>query len=525
MAVLDNEGCGRRLVATQGVARRTFLKVGAAIVAAGAASAESKGADRTVTDTTNAAARPGGPRDIVLFMTDQLGAKWIEAASAMGLTPHYDRLRQMGTTFRHCITSNPVCQPARATIMTGMTTRQHGVLQNGYVLDPTLPNHVRILKDNGYRTAGFGKFHFVPHRVEEVHPVGDYGFDVWKQTQDPDKGKFIKAAGKVKWEGLYGGLKDEQATQTAWITNHALEYLRSAAPGGPLYTFVSYVQPHSAFCPPASYLARVETTKLPEPAEATWRDDPLGPKCFHAYEDQFKRTKASWLEARRYYFADLAHLDDQLGKLLDVLTKAGRLDNTYIIFTADHGEALGDHGMHSKAERHFDAVIRVPMTIVGPGLARGQIRDEFVQLEDVFPTILEMAGDLPKPGYAPDSAVRALPPELPGLSQSMLPMCRGEPVPGWRTCGYAESYNDIFSGHLNQWARTIRTARYRYTVYPRQTGERLFDLNTDLLEEKNLAADPAHAEIRQGLRDQLFEKVVEQDYPHTLREHRAFGRP
>ena len=465
-------------------------------------------------------------RDILLLMVDQLGTRWLEAASKMGLTPHYDRLRAVGTTFDRCITSNPVCMPARATVMTGMTTRQHGVLQNGFVLDPKLPNHVRILKAAGYRTGGFGKFHFVPHRVEAVHEVGEYGFDVWKQTQDPDKGKFITAAGKSEWGGLYGGLKDETATQTAWISGHALEYLRSAGKKpGPMYTFISYVQPHSPFCPPASYLDRVDAAKLPEPAEAAWVKDPLGPDCFDTYADQLKRSKASWMEARRHYFADLAHLDDQLGKILDALTATGRLDNTYIIFTADHGEMLGDQGMHSKAERHYDAVIRVPMTVVGPGLAKGQTREEFVQLEDVFPTILEMAGGLPKPGYSADSLERAMPPELPGLPQSLLPLCRGETVAGWRTCGYAESYNDIFSGHLNQWARTIRTARYRYTVYPRNTGEQLFDLQADPNEVDNLAGKSDYARIRQELREQLFEKMVEQDYPHTLREHRAFGRP
>jgi arylsulfatase A-like enzyme len=193
----------------------------------------------------------------------------------------------------------------------------------------------------------------VPHGVKEVHAVGNYGFDFWKQTQDLDKVRFVKAAGKSEWEELYGGLTKEQATQAAWITGQALEYLRSAAPGEPLYTFISYVQPHSPFCPPTAWLDRVDASKLPEPAKPTWVGDPL------------KRTKASWMEARRHYFADLAHLEDQLGELLDVLTKTGRLDNMYSIFTADHGEALSDHGMHSKAERHFDAVIRVPMTVVG----------------------------------------------------------------------------------------------------------------------------------------------------------------
>jgi len=467
----------------------------------------------------------GRGRDIVVFMVDQLGARWLEAASAMGLTPHVDRLRAMGTTFGRCITSNPLCQPARASMITGMTTRQHGVLQNGYALDPSLPSYVRILKDHGYATAGFGKFHFVPHCVEEAFPVGAYGFDVWAQTQDPAKDEFIAAAGKVGWEGLFGGLADASLTQTAWITRRASEYLRSAPAGKPLYTFVSYVQPHSPFCPPASHLERVDPAKLPAPAPATWRDDPLRPACFEMYRQDSQRDEAFWRRARHHYFADLAHLDDQLGEILGAVEAAGRLERTTIIFVADHGEMLGDHGMLSKAERHYDAVIRVPLTIAGPGLAAGAVREEFVQLEDLFPTVLELAGSPPAPTYSADSLTRALPPPLPGLAGSLLPLCRGEAAGRWRTAAYAESYNDIFSGHLNQWARTIRTERYRYTVYPRGSGEQLFDLVADGHETRNLAGDPAHAATREELRGQLLEKIIEQDYPHTLREHRVLGRP
>jgi arylsulfatase len=349
------------------ISRRDYMKI---MSAAGLAAGALVNAGESVAMAVSKEA-PADRKDILVFMVDQLGAKWLEAASKMGLTPHYDRLKARGTTFTRCITSNPVCTPARSTMITGMTTRQHGVLQNGYALDPGLPNYVRILKAHGYRTAGFGKFHFFPHHVKWDAELSEYGFDLWKQTQDPNKREFV-AKGETTGKGYFFGFKDKTATQTEWISRHALNYLQKPPADGPLYTFVSYVQPHSPFCPPASCLPRVDASKLPKPIKRTWPDDPLHPVSFD--KKPCRGDEAFWMKARHHYFADIAHLDDQLGKMTDALKKTKRIDNTFIIFTADHGEMLGDHGLSSKANQHYDAVIRIPLTIAGPGLKGGLYR-------------------------------------------------------------------------------------------------------------------------------------------------------
>jgi arylsulfatase len=126
--------------------------------------------------------------NIVFFMVDQLSAKWLEAAST-GIcpTPHIDRLCQRGVTFTNAITSNPVCMPTRATIATGLTTRGHGVLENGYQLDPTIPTFMQALCKGGWRTGAFGKVHFHPH-FAGLHPdYRPYGFDVTDIMQDYPK--------------------------------------------------------------------------------------------------------------------------------------------------------------------------------------------------------------------------------------------------------------------------------------------------------------------------------------------------
>jgi arylsulfatase A-like enzyme len=208
---------------------------------------------------------------------------------------------------------------------------------------------------------------------------------------------------------------------------------------------------------------------------------------------------------------------------MDALAKANRLDNTYIIFLSDHGELLYDHGFNSKAEKHYDACIRVPLIISGPGLKEGEVCDEFVQLEDLCPTVLDMAKQqMPSmPAMGPylrepyeDIAI------LPG--RSLLPLCRGEQIDNWRKAAYCESYNNINSTDPGQWARTIRTHDFRYTFYP-NNGEQMFDLKNDPDETNNIVANSAYADIRNDLRDQLMTLIVMQDYPKTGRELFAIG--
>lgn len=180
---------------------------------------------------------------------------------------------------------------------------------------------------------------------------------------------------------------------------------------------------------------------------------------------------------------------------------------------------LMDHGFNGKGQPHYDACIRVPLILAGPGAKAGSRRDELVQLEDIFPTVLEMAGI---PCYEPRVMRASFRAEaVPG--KSLLPLCRGEAPQSWRDAAYAESYNDLGSASIDEWARTIRTERFRYTTFPGHNGEQLFDLVSDPDEQKNLPGDPAYASVRQELRDRLMELIILQDYPHTPRELFAHG--
>ena len=502
-------------------------------------------------------------------MLDQLSERWLEAASAGAVaTPNLDRLRAAGTTFNSCISSNPLCCPTRATLATGLTTRGHGVLQNGYALDPELPTFMRSLQNAGWRTAALGKLHLRPH-YETVHPdYRPYGFDVQHNTEDDRGGEWldwVRAEHPEHRDGVYStvwsrdipGFADygeqgedlraelekvpaiggsyelpfpEELSQTDWITGHALDFIRGEEPDRPIYAHVSYVQPHSPFAPPAGYRQYVDKDAIPEPIAPEWPGDPLAPDCLEGRGRA--EVPESWRTDREYYFADIRHLDRQLGRVLDALEETGRLANAYVVLLADHGELLHDHGLTGKGKFHYDACVRVPLVIAGPGVKAGQERDELVQIEDIFPTVFEMAGlapPEPKVIYGAGSPAQGVGgpvggtvyPYAPG--RSLLGLCRGERPDAWRDCAYVESYNNINSATIANWARSIRTREWRYTMYPEGRGEQLFDLVNDPDETRNLAGEPEQAPTRLELRDRLLDLVIKQDYPHSPRSRFAFG--
>lgn len=510
--------------------------------------------------------------DIIFFMVDQLAAKWLQVAQ-MGVcpTPNINRLQARGTTFTNTITSNPVCMATRSTIATGLSTRGHGVLENGYLLDPALPTFMRVLQQNGWHTGALGKVHFQPHFASLYPDYKPYGYDVthitedsrggewldWVRDHHPDHYESVLATiwpTKIPEYAAYGPRKEdlrrriedirtrfqwsnadypqntpnrytlpfpEEVSQTNWITSHAVEFLSGKPPDQPLYAHISYVQPHSPFCAPAAYLQYVDESRIPEPVPAEWTIDPNGPQ-------ELKRREVNipddWLYGRRLYFADLVHLDNQLGQVMAALETRGNLDNTYLVILSDHGELLYDHGFTSKEEKHYDSCIRVPLIIAGPGLQSGVTCDAMVQLEDICPTVLDMAGlslpPMPKTGSYLKTPAEAIP-QMAG--RSLLPLCRGEQFGDWRTAAYCESYNRIDADHPGQWARTIRTSQWRYTYYPQGNGEQLFDLKNDPDEQHNLIGDAAHQSTRQTMRDQLLDLIILQDYPKTRRNLFALG--
>lgn len=502
---------------------------------------------------------PGtGPRTIVLFMVDQLAAKWLEAAgSGIVDLPNLDALRRDGVVFENMFTTNPVCSPSRANLATGMGAAAHGVGECGYDLDPAVPTFMQALQAAGWHTAAFGKLHFIT-QVETLRPdYRPYGFDTVCNTEDSRAGEWLdwvrrehpehyEAAQSTVWMTMvpdlerYGpdrvDLKAQilaarekypdsredayelpfpaEVSQTAWITDRACEWL--AGVRGDAFAQVSYVQPHNPFAPPAGYAGRVDAAAIPDPLPAAWQENPIPYYRQPRYARATYETR-DWRRDRQLYFADLAHLDHELGRVLDALRRAGRDRDAMVVFTSDHGEMLHDQGLLGKWERHYDACIRVPLAITAPGAAPGT-RRELVDHTDITATIYDWARVPPPtlPVFVRDRPDRAAP-ALHG--RTLLPLLRGpDPGPGWRRQVIIQSNDSHMDATPAGWARTIRTGRYRYTRHLGGGGEQLFDLREDPGEQRDRARDPGYSGVRDGLLARLADGTAEDAFPTSPRQ-------
>lgn len=506
----------------------------------------------------------GEKPDVLVFMMDQLAAKWLECGEKTGAfaLPNVERLKRMGTNFTRAYTPNPVCMPARATIATGLLGEGHRVIENGYELSPEIPNFMKTLQQGGWRTGSFGKLHFRTYYNGPIHDYREYGFDEVAAADDVKIGewtdwvkekhpRYYEAALSTAAFGNLPGLKEygkdkedmcglaaeagrkvhrncvishgkpvdnlytlpfpNEVSQTEWITSRAEEFIEKADRDTPLLINASYVQPHDPFTPPADCVKLVNPDLIPAPLPQTWKADPGHPKHFD-YPGMCAGIPDYWREARQYYFATLCCLDQQLGRLFAAMEKRGKLANTYIILLSDHGEQLYDNGMISKHNKHYDSCVRVPLILAGPGLLTGRTCEELVQLEDIFPTILELTGTQAPPLRILDNYYvgEEYMPKLAGFS--LVPFCKGGRTPV-REYAYVESYRYWSTVRPIHWARSVITKEYRYTYYPDGGGEQLFDLGKDPEEAVNAAAKQEYAAVRGRLKDMLLDRLITKEDP------------
>lgn len=495
-------------------------------------------------------------RAIILIMVDQLAAKWLEAATECEIVelPNFTAMRTEGANFTRAFTPNPVCSPARASLATGMPTSSHGVSECGYKLDPEVPTFMQGLQSNGWLTGAFGKLHFLPQIAGVAPDYHPYGFDVTQISEDPRAGAWLdwvrdhhpehyQAAQSTVWmtmvEGLaHYGLDDTdlaaeirranqvfpasteesyvlpfpaEVSQTAWITDRACDFIATAG-GRDVFAQISYVQPHNPFSPPAEYVDRVAVEAIPEPIPAEWLDTPIPYYQQERYSEPSYATR-DWRRDRQLYFADLAHLDHELGRIRGVLAEQDRSD-ALVIFTADHGELLHDHGLLGKWERHYDPCIRVPLIITAPSI-KPAVCSALVDLTDIATTIYDWA-DVPHPCAAERRHGEIFGFDL--LSgRSLLPLLNDPQAP-WRDQLLVQSNNSHVEASPRSWARTLRTDRYRFTRHFAGGGEQLFDLTQDPAEQQNLALCRDHDRLRTELLTRLTEQNVIDGYPNSPRQ-------
>ena len=515
-------------------------------------------------------------------------------------TPHIDRLAREGVSFTRAYVANPLCMPSRASIFTGLTTRGHRARMNGIPLDPSIPTFVEGLRQAGYRTHAAGKLHFatsgtpkgVPLDAVDVRhfpeaselwksgrvtalPLPYHGFQTvdfinghghgswghylhWLERERPDAYPLFRdrvpleppsPAYTMFNRQSYKWALPEDAHPTHWIADRAIDFLDGAKSSEePFFLFASFQEPHSPFAPPAPWCYRHAPEDAPPPPRREGELDHLPPHFKQQYETTLTTqgsfgqlmaaTEPYARECAAHYFGLIELVDHHVGRILDAHHRNGLDENTLVLFTADHGEALGDHGMWGKGPYHFDGVIRVPLIArwightpreqpstgaAGAQGVRGRgvvvAHDAVVSLLDLAPTILEATG-APLPPW-PGAATPAVPeaPNAPSAlaGRSLFPILRGASPASRDTVALVEEDEDYLGLRL----RTVVTQRYRLTAYSGQPYGELFDLQEDPNEYENLWDDAGAAAVKQELLLRLLEKTMETELALPRQSSRA----
>jgi len=349
-------------------------------------------------------------KNLLFLMVDQMHGQVLDKGNPC-ITPNLDRLSKSGVKFNRAHTANPVCSPARASIMTGLLPHNHGVTTVTHTVDEDQSNlrtdkehWAQRLKEDGYKTAYFGKWH-----VERSRKLEDFGWDDYSFI-DGLSDEYINA-NKIHKESIieelphlyidnppgydntpFYGISDIDTDKRVLglVSNGAKEYLNQADTDKPWACFVSVIEPHDPFISTKKYYDMYENIELRLPK--SFNDELLDkPNIYRRGQKVFENmTKQDHIECIRNYYAMVTEIDHEYGKIIDLLEEKGELENTIIIFTSDHGEALASHGIYAKNLAAFEEIYRIPMIISGPGIKENKESDDLVSSMDLCPTILDL---------------------------------------------------------------------------------------------------------------------------------------
>jgi len=316
-------------------------------------------------------------------------------------TPHFDQLCREGVLFTSAYADCPVCIPSRVSIMTGkyVSSHQHTTGPTSRVMgrDKTMPTY---LHDLGYQTAAIGKMHFGPQRAR-------HGFD--EMILPDDYYRMMERSGNplqpmrhgLGQNELYPTLSTvpESMTLTSWTAEQCVEYIRERRdPTLPFFLWCSFSKPHPPLDPPEPYYSMYRNCPIPEPVFGDWSDDqhcPL-PMKRSREEGSFDQISSEVIrEARAAYYGLITQIDHNMGRVFAALQDKGLFNDTFIIYTSDHGEYLGDHHMGKKGffhepSAHVPFVVRLPKS--WENRKNGEQISDVVTLADILPTVVAAAG-------------------------------------------------------------------------------------------------------------------------------------
>jgi len=469
--------------------RRRFLQASAAGLTAACLRAAS-GAEDARPAAASAPARPPRRRpNFLLILTDD--QRW-DALGAAGnpliRTPHMDALASRGMRFAQAMVTTSICCPSRACCLTGRYGSRTGVTGVGAGSSRIRPGErtfVQMLREAGYRTGFFGKWH-----IGGLTPAGA-GFDAGAHFVG-NGAHYDRQVQAADGPTIARGFIED------WLADRSVEFMESArAAGTPfllhLCTQVPHMTSEMTWEPRPETLALYDEARMPVPP--TWNDDLAG-KPPHLKTSR-QRTQAATYgygtpEAirrhHRLYYAAVTDLDRSLGRVLAALDRLGLRDTTCVLLTGDNGWFLGEHGFTSKVLAYEESV-RVPLLVAGPGVGAA-VEQRLVLNADLAPTILDLAG-LPVPANV--------------HGRSLVPLLGGR-AEGWR----ASVLYEALAPDLGSWPHlAVRTRQWKYIRTldlrdpSRTVFEELYDLAQDPAETRNLAGVAEHRGVLERQREEI----------------------
>jgi choline-sulfatase len=426
-------------------------------------------------------------KNLLIIMSDQHSRGAMRCyGHPLVRTPNLDRLAARGTRFTSCWTPSPVCIPARASFATGKYIHQIGFWDNADPYDGSIPSWHHLLRSAGHRTVSIGKLHFrsndedcgFSESLVPMHVVDRKG-DLLGLIRDdlPVRGAAYKMARMAgPGESIYTQYdRDIAARAQIWLHEEAPKHRDK-----PWVLFVSFVAPHYPLtAPPEHFYRYFADPSLPMPRFYQPHERPDHPfirdyaTAFN-FDDYFK-TSDDVRRAVAGYFGLCSFMDEQAGKVIDALAVSGAAAETRVLYTSDHGDAVGQRGLWGKSTL-YEEVVGVPLIVAGDGFPEGRVVDEPCNLVDIHPFISECVGETGRSTVEPDH---------PGVSIARL--AAGE-------CPNRTVLSEYHGMGSTTGAFAIRHGRFKYIHYVKYRPQ-LFDLERDPDEQNDLSADPAHAKV------------------------------
>ncbi len=481
--------------------------------------------------------RPPRRPNILFLCTDQQRGDSLHCTGATwAVTPNLDRLAGDGALLRNCYVQNPVCSPSRASLFTGKYVANHGLYANGVPLPAHSHMVTRTLADAGYDCGMVGKQHLYPCDTWNTEPRQDDGYRVFEWAHGPNhralENDYHRWLRRVHPEVYAEVFPDKGANENTefgnraragtpidrvpaeahyshWVAERAIDFISQPRGEGERFCLVAnFFDPHHPFGAPQEYRDKIDAAAIPAPntrvgelADKPREQQAYSEKSYGGTAPGFKDyTEDQIREIRAQYWAMIALIDDEVGRILAALEAAGLADDTLVIFTSDHGEMLGNHQQLLKGPQLYDDLTHVPLIARWPGqIAPGTEVDALVQWVDLPATLLDAAGCAPGRGVQ---------------GSSLLPLLAGQ-HDGWRNWALCEYRFSGFTTDPLIMTTMLRQDDWKLIVWhgsPATGGTRdgeLYNLSDDPGELRNLFHDPDFAGVRRRLKGVLLDVMAE----------------